>query len=301
MNLRFLVPGTQEALPLRSFLKRQGFSLHLWRRLKHQGRVTVNGETVIAALTSVGPGDEVICEMPEASPVEPLAMPLDIRYEDDWLLIVNKPPQQLVHPVSRKRPEPTLANAVTHYYETTGQPLIFHPLHRLDRNTSGLVLIAKQPHVQARLTSPRGALFHRRYLGITEGAPPTPEGLIDAPLARKEGSLIEQTVTPAGRPAQTRYRTLARAEGLTLLELSPLTGRTHQIRVHLAHLGLPLLGDDLYSQPSPLIARQALHAWRVELPHPATGEPLTVTAPPPEDMGQLLRRFAAAFDFETLS
>ncbi len=299
MNLRFRVPETQESLPLRSFLKRQGFSLHLWCRLKHQGRVTVNGGTVIAALTTVGPGDEIICEMPEASPVEPLEMALDIRYEDDLLLIVNKPPQQLVHPVSRRRPEPTLANAVTHYYAATGQPLIFHPLHRLDRNTSGLVLIAKQPHVQARLTSPRGALFHRRYLGITEGAPEPPEGLIDAPLARKEGSLIEQVVTPAGRPAQTRYRTLARAEGLALLELSPLTGRTHQIRAHLAHAGRPLLGDDLYGAPSSLIARQALHAWRVELVHPATGAPLTVTAPPPEDMRTLLRRFAAARRFGT--
>ncbi len=294
MNLRFQVPETQETLTLRSFLKRQGFSLHLWRRLKHQGQVTVNGTAVIAALTSVGPGDDIRCEMPESSPVEPLDLPLEICYEDEFLLIVNKPPCQLVHPVSRRRPEPTLANAVTHYYEATGQPLIFHPLHRLDRNTSGLVLIAKQPHVQARLTSPQGAKFHRRYLGIIAGALEPAEGLIDAPLARKEGSLIEQVVDPAGRPAQTEYRTLDRAAGLSLLELSPVTGRTHQIRAHLAHLGHPLLGDDLYGPPSALIDHQALHAWKVELVHPATEESLVVTARPAAAFRRLLERFESA-------
>ena len=217
MNLHYVVPNDLTELSVRSFLKRQGFSLHLWRRLKHNGTVRVNRQPVIAALAILHPGDELTCELAESSPIKPMPLPLDIRYEDDYLLIVNKPIRQLVHPVSRQRSEITLANAVTYYYETTGQSLIFHPLHRLDRNTSGLVLIAKQPHIQAALTSPTGANFHRRYVGIIQGTIHPPEGVIDLPLGRRPGSLIEQQPSPNGKPARSRYRLLAKDADISLL------------------------------------------------------------------------------------
>lgn len=292
MKLRYIVPEALTALSVRAFLKRQGVSLHLWRSLKHNGTVTVNGEAVIAALTTLHPGDELICELAESSSIAPIPMPLDIRYEDDALLIVNKPAAQLVHPVSRRRPEATLGNAVTHYYRQTGQNLIFHPLHRLDRNTSGLLLIAKQPHIQACLTQSSGPLFHRHYVGIATGRMRLAEGVIDLPLARKPGSLIEQQPSPTGKSAQTRYRVLSETDDLSLLALSPVTGRTHQIRVHLAALGHPLVGDDLYGTPSPFIKRQALHAFRLDLTHPVTHQPLSVSAPPPDDF----LRLAALWD-----
>lgn len=287
MNLRCILPETLPPLSVRAFLKQQGISLHLWRSLKHNGTVTVNGERVIAALTTLKPGDELVCTLAETSPIEPIPMPLDIRYEDDALLIVNKPAAQLVHPVSRRHPEETLANAVTHYYRATGQDLIFHPLHRLDRNTSGLLLIAKQPHIQAALTAKTGARFSRHYVGIAVGRIRPKEGLIDIALGRKPGSLIEQQPSPEGKPARTHYHLLAETDDLSLLALAPVTGRTHQIRVHLAALGHPLLGDDLYGTPSPLIHRQALHAFRLDLTHPITRQPLSVRVPPPEDFLRL--------------
>ena len=287
MNLRYLIPATSAPLSVKAFLKRQGVSLHLWRSLKHNGTITVNGQPVIAALTTLSPGDELICTLAETSPIAPIPMPLDIRYEDNALLIVNKPAGQLVHPVSRKRPEKTLANAVTHYYQTTGQSLIFHPLHRLDRNTSGLLLIAKQPHIQAALTSKAGARFCRHYVGVATGRIRPTEGVIDIPLARKPGSLIEQVPSKNGKCAQTRYRLLAETDDLSLLSIAPVTGRTHQIRVHFAALGHPLLGDDLYGTPSHVLPRQALHAFRLELTHPITQQPLSVRVPPPEDFFRL--------------
>lgn len=287
MNLRYLIPATSAPLSVKAFLKRQGVSLHLWRSLKHNGTVTVNGQPVIAALTTLSPGDELICTLAETSPIAPIPMPLDIRYEDDALLIVNKPAGQLVHPVSRKRPEKTLANAVTHYYQTTGQSLIFHPLHRLDRNTSGLLLIAKQPHIQAALTSKAGARFCRHYVGVATGRIRPAEGVIDIPLARKPDSLIEQVPSQNGKCAQTRYRLLAETDDLSLLSIAPVTGRTHQIRVHFAALGHPLLGDDLYGTPSHVLPRQALHAFRLELTHPITQQLLSVRVPPPEDFFRL--------------
>ncbi|MGP1367474.1 MAG: RluA family pseudouridine synthase [Schwartzia sp. (in: firmicutes)] len=292
MKLHYIVPEALTPLPVRAFLKRQGVSLRLWRSLKHNGTVTVNGEAVIAALTTLQPGDALTCELEETSPIEPIPMPLDIRYEDDALLIVNKPIAQLVHPVSRHRPEATLANAVTHYYQATGQNLIFHPLHRLDRNTSGLLLIAKQPHIQSSLTSTSSPRFHRQYLGIAMGQLRPTEGAIDLPLGRKPGSLIEQQPTPAGKSAKTCYRVLTETEDASLLALSPITGRTHQIRVHLTALGHPLIGDDLYGTPSPLIPRQALHAFRLDLIHPVTRQPLSVSAPPPDDFLRLSVLFA---------
>ena len=289
MILEYTLPDDAPASSVKNYLRRQGLSSHFWKRMKYQGTLTINGIRIErAALASVRGGDRLRCEIPEHSAVEPEALPLDIRYEDDALLVVNKPAPMLVHPLAKEKTG-TLAGAVTHYYRNKGEPLIFHPMHRLDRNTTGLLLIAKLPHIQALLTSADGLRARRAYFAVARGRLPKPEGVICAPIRRKPGSLIEQEVHADGRPAVTEYRVLRAGADASLLELRPQTGRTHQLRVHLAFLGHPLLGDDLYGERSAAIGRQALHAYRIDLAHPVSHAPLRVTAPPPEDFLCLLR------------
>ena len=291
MILEYKIDERAEEISVRSFLKRQGLSTHLWRRLKHQGSLSVNGEPILrATLAKLRGGDLLRCEIPESTAIEPEELPLDICYEDENLLIVNKPTQMLVHPIAKEQ-HGTLANAVAYYYETKKEPCVFHPTHRLDRNTTGLVLIAKQPHIQSLLTDNDGLRFHRTYLAIAHGHFSDVAGTIDFPIRRKPGSFIEQETHEAGRSASTCYRVLAEEEEVSLVELQPVTGRTHQLRVHLAAVGHPILGDDLYGEPSPLIARQALHAYRLELVHPVTRLPLTVEATLPEDFLHVMEYF----------
>lgn len=291
MILEYKIDERAEEISVRSFLKRQGLSTHLWRRLKHQGSLFVNGEPVLrATLAKLRGGDLLRCEIPESTAIEPEELPLDICYEDENLLIVNKPAQMIVHPIAKEQ-HGTLANAVAYYYETKKEPCVFHPTHRLDRNTTGLVLIAKQPHIQSLLTDKDGLRFHRTYLAIAHGHFSDVEGTIDFPIRRKPGSFIEQETHEAGRSAITCYRVLAEEEEVSLVELQPVTGRTHQLRVHLAAVDHPILGDDLYGEPSPLIARQALHAYRLELVHPVTRLPLTVEATLPDDFLHVMEYF----------
>ena len=283
MILEYRIDERTDSVSVRSFLKRQGLSTHLWRRLKHQGSLFINGEVISrATLATLRTGDLLRCEIPEVSAVEPENIPLDVRYEDAYLLVVNKPAHMLVHPIAKEQ-HGTLANAVAYYYETKKEPCVFHPTHRLDRNTTGLVLIAKQPHIQSLLTDAKGPRFHRTYLAIAHGQFAEKEGAIDLPLRRKPTSFIEQEAHADGKPALTRYRVLAETDTASLVELRPATGRTHQLRVHLAAVGHPILGDDLYGEKSPLIDRQALHAFRLDLVHPVTQETLSINAPPPED------------------
>ncbi|MBP5200043.1 MAG: RluA family pseudouridine synthase [Schwartzia sp.] len=283
MILEYRIDERTDSVSVRSFLKRQGLSTHLWRRLKHQGSLFINGEVISrATLATLRTGDLLRCEIPEVSAIEPQNIPLDVRYEDAYLLVVNKPAHMLVHPIAKEQ-HGTLANAVAYYYETKKEPCVFHPTHRLDRNTTGLVLIAKQPHIQSLLTDANGPRFHRTYLAIAHGQFVEKEGAIDLPLQRKPTSFIEQEAHADGKPALTRYRVLAETDAASLVELRPATGRTHQLRVHLAAVGHPILGDDLYGERSPLIDRQALHAFRLDLIHPVTQETLSINAPPPED------------------
>lgn len=289
MILEYRIDERTDSVSVRSFLKRQGLSTHLWRRLKHQGSLFINGEVISrATLATLRTGDLLRCEIPEVSAVEPQNIPLDVRYEDAYLLVVNKPVQMLVHPIAKEQ-RGTLANAVAYYYETKKEPCVFHPTHRLDRNTTGLVLIAKQPHIQSLLTGNDGPRFHRTYLAIVQGRFDEAEGVIDLPLRRKPTSFIEQEAHPTGKPAVTHWRVLEESAEASLIELRPITGRTHQLRVHLAAVGRPILGDDLYGEASPLITRQALHACCLHLVHPVTQKPLTVEAPPPEDFLSVLR------------
>ena len=222
------------------------------------------------------------------SGIIPAPGPLDIVYEDGDLIVLNKAPGVPVHP-GPGHFDDTLGNFLMDYYEKTGQEGDFHPVHRLDRGTSGLLAAAKHPHAQEVLKKQLHTEgFRRVYLAVCEGVPDPPAGVIDAPLGPKPGSLMEQMVRPDGKPARTKYGVLRRWGDRALVSLELETGRTHQIRVHMAHTGHPLTGDFLYgAEDRELIGRPALHSGYLSFRQPITGERLQFTVPLPEDMARL--------------
>ena len=222
------------------------------------------------------------------SGIVPAPGPLDIVHEDDDLIVLNKAAGVPVHPGPGHFSD-TLGNFLVDYYEKTGQDADFHPVHRLDRGTSGLLVAAKHPHAQEVLKNQLHTEdFRRVYLAVCEGVPDPPSGVIDAPLGPRPGSLMEQMVRPDGRPARTKYGVLRRWGGRALVSLELETGRTHQIRVHMAHIGHPLTGDFLYgTEDRALICRPALHSGYLSFRHPLSGETMQFSVPLPEDMARL--------------
>ena len=282
---------TLTPMPVRAFLRaNQGISNTIWKRIKNSGTFAINGVICNATQAVVKDSDIITYNILRPTDIIPEDLPPDIRYEDEWLLVINKPAGQLVHPTTKERCG-TVGNALMHYFAAKGEAHAFHPVHRLDRDTSGLLLIAKEPQIQYQL-SPKGCKnFKREYQAIVEGTLTPPDGLIDAPIARALPSIILRKVSPDGQPARTHYRTIKQGNGLSLIKLELDTGRTHQIRVHMAHLGHPLLGDDLYGGNMNYIERQALHAFRLSFKHPMTGENLIITAPPPMDFLRIVTDF----------
>ena len=221
--------------------------------------------------------------------VVPVEGPLDIVYEDQDLIVVNKAPGVLVHP-GHGHFDDTLGNFLMYHYKMSGDESGFHPVHRLDKGTSGLMVAAKHAHAQERLKNQlHTGDFRRVYLAVFDGVPPEPAGVIDAPIGPAEGSLTAREVRPGGKPARTYYQVAEAWDSRALVELELATGRTHQIRVHMAHLGCPLTGDFLYgTENKDLIRRPALHSARLALTHPVTGERLNFSIPLPADMAALI-------------
>lgn len=302
-SLRVQMPEALTEISARAFLAQHGISRTLWKRIKHSGTFQVNGESCIAGRTMLKGGDQVSYEVEHTSHILPENLPLSILYEDEALLIVNKPAGQLVHPTTQEHTG-TLGNAVMAHYASRGESHACHPVHRLDRSTSGLVLIAKLPQVQYLLTGRDGTKqFQREYLAVCEGTPEPASGLIDAPIARALPSIILRKISPEGQSARTHYETLESRHGLSLLRLKLETGRTHQIRVHLSFLGHPLAGDELYGGSRELIPRQALHAWHLYFRHPLTSKEINIYAPLPPDLLELIKQngFSEAFASEVSS
>ncbi len=278
--------------------RKKGFSRTLVRKLKRSGSIRCNGVPVFMG-DKVKAGDVLVVTMPgeEATLLEPEEIPLDIVYEDRDILAVNKPAGMLVHPVKWEQIG-TLANAVLYYWREAGKVGRFRPVYRLDRDTSGIVLVAFGQYAAQQLAAQlEKKLLRRRYIAVVEGTPPN-VGKIDLPLGLKPGCNAEWMVTPGGRPAITHYRLLRKlgngrtgssAPAFSLLQLELETGRTHQIRVHMSHIGHPLVGDARYGGDETLFHRQALHAAAIDFIHPRTGAQVKLRAPIPADMRELVR------------
>lgn len=206
---------------------------------------------------------------------------LKILYEDEWMLIVDKPPFMPVHP-SINHYEDSLSNGVKAYFESIGLKKKIRPVNRLDKNTTGIVIFAKSEYIQENLTD-----YEKYYLAIVNGK--TEEsGVIDKPIARKLPSIIERTIRDDGDQAITRYKTLEFKNNMSLVECKLETGRTHQIRVHMASIGHFIIGDDLYGESSTLINRQALHAYKIKFTHPVSRKEIIVESELPDDMKSIL-------------
>ena len=260
-----------------------------------------------------------ISENDNSEKIIPVKLPLDIVYEDEDILVLNKPAGMPIHP-SMKNYDNTLANALAYYYQEQGKPFIFRCINRLDRDTSGLTIVAKhyvsagilgmavaaksKQHLVAEndllqhkasanpLPAPFSILYlQREYLAIVDGIVIPPDGTIDAPLGRKPGSLIERHIDPEnGETAVTHYHVLESKKDYSLVSLQLETGRTHQIRVHMKYIGHPLLGDYLYNDDNKkqdLIIRQALHSHALSFLHPITREHMHFEVPMPDDMQKL--------------
>lgn len=275
MNLTHIAKGGGR---LSAVLKEElKMSTGLLNRAKWADGLRVNGQSVHTDY-QVTPGDEIVVLLEEKQAQYPAESgPLTILYEDASLLAVDKPAGMLIHP-SRNRLTGTLANLVQGHYEAQGITAAFHPLTRLDRDTFGIVLIAKSAYVHALLQEQRP---QKLYYARTFGGPGAEAGIIDAPIARKPLPSLLREVRPDGKPSLTRYRVLERREESCLLELEPVTGRTHQLRLHCAHMGFPILGDPQYGSPESLaysqelgLSAQVLCAKSLEFTHPITGETL---------------------------
>ena len=249
------------------------------QKLIEQGLVTVNGRPADKK-TRVSTGDEIAVEMPDTvkPEIEPEDIPLAIAYEDDDLLVVNKPAMMPIHE-SHNHQGDTLQNCVALYLQQQGKSGAFRAVGRLDKGTSGLVVCALNSHAAARLSGK----VEKTYYAIAT-APFAGEGTIDAPIWRPDPMKTLRAVDERGDRAVTHWKALASDGALTFLEIRLETGRTHQIRVHFAHLGAPLLGDTMYGTPDERIPHQALHCGALTLTHPVTGKVLHCEAPLPPEM-----------------
>ena len=226
-------------------------------------------------------------------------LPLEILYEDDDLVVPAKPADMPTHP-SHDHHNDTVANALAFRYAERNIPFVFRPINRLDRNTSGLLLVARNKAAAGRLTQAMQAgEIRKQYLAVLDGELREREGEIDVCLHRTKESIILREVclptAPDADSSKTIYRVLAVENGHTLVLASPITGRTHQLRVHFASVGHPITGDDLYGTPTPLIPRHALHAYTLTFPHPTTGKQMTMRAPLASDMKTLIHTCFPAF------
>lgn len=295
-------------------IKQQHISQRMRRRLRNEGIITVNNEPATWN-TLVHGGDHLVMKLTPEQEFSLSPMDLDIVYEDEHILVINKAAGVLMHPTSTVR-DHTLANGVLYYYQETHQHYDFHPVHRLDKDTSGIVIIAKTSVVQHAFDK-KHTPFYKTYDAIVEGKLPSVPLTINWPIGRKPGSIIERYCTNEGKPARTDITVISH-NTRPIVDKSPIidsntiigsnnmadgncethfthvqcllhTGRTHQIRVHVSQLGYPLAGDDLYGGHLDYIQRQALHAARVSFHHPMTNEWLELSADMPQDMKDLIQ------------
>ena len=291
-TMTYLIQQQDIQKTVEQFLLSNGYSAALIRRLRHTEQSILKNGIPVYTTYRLDEGDSLAVTLPEehgSENIVPVPMDLDIRYEDRDLLVVNKAAGVPIHP-SQGNHDNTLANGIAWYLGEKGEAATYRAINRLDRDTTGLLILAKHALSACMLSKMvRTHAIRRCYLAAASGLVP-PEGVIDAPIARTCDSTIERCVDfERGDSARTHYRTLCynRDTDCSLVELRLETGRTHQIRVHMKHIGHPLPGDFLYNPDYRLIGRQALHSWQLDFIHPIKKEPLHFEAPLPEDMRRL--------------
>lgn len=284
-QLRFNVPDSCDKMLAKSFLKKHCClsSRMITRLVREKDGILMNGK-ILRTIDFVEGGAEVVVNLPceEQSFLTPIKGSLDIAYEDKHLLIINKPPFMPVHPVKQHQTD-TLANLVAYYAAEKGESYVFRAINRLDRDTSGLVLICKDRYCAYKLKNN----IDKTYFALCHGKIIS-DGTINAPIGLLPSSKIVRHVLPEGSNAVTHYRVLYSSKELSYIELNLETGRTHQIRCHMSSLGHPLLGDDLYGGERSLIARQALHCGSMVFEHPVTAQKLKIEAKLPDDMQKII-------------
>lgn len=285
------IKKSEQDFTVKQFLKSKGYSAQSMTELKKRPESVLRNSLPVFMTHRLNADDILqihIMEENSSKNIIPVQLPLHIVYEDEDLIIVDKPAGMPIHPSENNRCN-SLGNAVAWYFEQQRIPFVFRCINRLDHDTSGLTIIAKHM-ISAGILSAMAAekgnqSICREYLAIVRGKVVPPEGTIDAPLSRKPGSIIERTVDfQHGERAVTHYRVLKEENNHSLVSLALETGRTHQIRIHMKYLGYPLIGDYLYNPDMEHISRQALHSCRLSFTHPITGQKMDFSAPLPEDM-----------------
>lgn len=292
-NIDYIIDEDSAGLRVEQFLRRKRYSGQNLSEIKRMPKsILVNGVHYYMR-QELSTGDHLqvrICETQNSEKIPPTKLPLDIIYEDEDLLVLNKPAGMPIHP-SLNNYTNSIANALAYYFQSQGKPFIFRCCNRLDRDTSGLTIVSKHlvsGSILSDMTKYREV--HREYLAIARGSVTPSEGTIQAPLGRKEGTIIERTVDwEHGEDAVTHYKVVKEANGHSLVSLRLETGRTHQIRIHMKYLGYPLIGDYLYNPDMEYMTRQALHSHHMEFTHPITGAHMSFTAPLPEDIARVMQ------------
>ena len=287
MELKYIVKNLSTYATVRQVLKNEfNMSNRLITKLKQNKLIYLNDkETYLDKPLSTGDIVKCILDFNEASEnIIPTKMDLRIIYEDNYILAVDKPYNMAVHP-SILHYENSLSNGVKYYFESIGLNRKIRPVNRLDRDTTGIVLFAKNEYIQECLIKQMtNKTFYKEYIAILEGILEKPKGIINAPICRKDGSIIERCIDENGVKAISHYKVINTKNNLSLVKFVLETGRTHQIRLHSKHIGHPIIGDTLYGNESELISRQALHCHKISFVHPITKNSLELVAQIPEDM-----------------
>ena len=294
-TLHFTYQAHQDGQSVESLLREHGYSKSLINRIKlTDDGLLLHGEKVYTT-RKLKKGETLhvtFSEDTSSETIVPTPMPLSILYEDDDLMVINKAAGVPIHP-SQGHFENSLANGLAWYFQEKQEPFVFRAINRLDRDTTGLLIVAKHALSGCILSNMgKERQIHRTYLAAVRGdLSNQPEGTITVPIARVPGSTIERMADPVhGESAITHYRLLSRQEETdsSLLEIHLETGRTHQIRVHMKYIGHPLFGDFLYNPDYRFLSRQSLHSWKLSFLHPITGQVMDFTAPIPDDMQQFV-------------
>lgn len=291
MNLSYQIDKDEHYDNVLHVLKEQFLlSDRLITKLKKANKIYLNDlQTYTKKSLTVGDTVSVLIDFEEDnSNIVASNIPLNIIYEDDYLLVINKPANIAIHP-SILHFDNSLSNGVKFYFDKLGLKKKIRIVNRLDRNTSGIVIFAKNEYIQECLIKQmKTKELKKEYLAIAKGILESKSGTLNFPIARKEGSIIERTVSSDGDSAITHYDVVKEFNNLSLVHIVLETGRTHQIRVHFSHIGHPILGDTLYGSPSELINRQALHSYKLTFIHPVTKKVVSLEAPLPNDIKNII-------------